>query len=172
MVTRWESQQSWAPTPFSLSVSLSNMYLFGCTAPQLRLMRSSVFIVCEIFSCSVWTLSCGMWDLVPQPGIKPRPPALGAWTLVHWTTGEVLKILHVTNKREHTLPSVLSNCILLVKLHMARLPSPKSENRCQLSISYWTSILIEGIALSNLTCMLPAVRTEAGRPGWAHTCVV
>ena len=55
---------------------------------------------------------------------------------------------------------------------MARLPSPKSENRCQLSISYWTSILTEGIALSNLTYVLPAVRTEAGRPGWVHTCVV
>ena len=31
----------------------------------------------EIFSCSMQTLSCGMWDLVPWPGIKPRPPALG-----------------------------------------------------------------------------------------------
>ena len=34
-------------------------------------------------------LNCGMWDLVPQPGIKPRPPALGAWSLSHWTTREV-----------------------------------------------------------------------------------
>ena len=24
-------------------------------------------------------LSCGMWDPVPQAGIKPRPPALGMW---------------------------------------------------------------------------------------------
>ena len=32
----------------------------------------------EIFSLffSMQTLSCGMWDLVPRPGIKPRPPAL------------------------------------------------------------------------------------------------
>ena len=22
--------------------------------------------------------SCGMWDLVPEPGIEPTPPALGA----------------------------------------------------------------------------------------------
>ena len=43
----------------------------------------------EIFSCSMQTLSCGMWDLVPWPGIKPRPPALGAWSLSHWTTREV-----------------------------------------------------------------------------------
>ena len=27
-----------------------------------------------------------MRDLVPGPGIEPRPPALGAWSLTHWTT--------------------------------------------------------------------------------------
>ena len=31
----------------------------------------------------------GMWDLSPWPGIKPRPPALGAWGLSHWTTRDV-----------------------------------------------------------------------------------
>ena len=30
-----------------------------------------------------------MWDPVPQSGIKSRPPALGAWSLSHWTTSEV-----------------------------------------------------------------------------------
>ena len=35
-------------------------------------------------------LSWGMWNLVPQPGIKPGPPALGAQSyLSHWTTREV-----------------------------------------------------------------------------------
>ena len=34
-------------------------------------------------------ISCGMWDLGPWPGIKPRPPALGAWSLRHWTTRDV-----------------------------------------------------------------------------------
>ena len=33
--------------------------------------------------------SCGMWDLVPWPGIKPGPPALRIWSLSHWTTREV-----------------------------------------------------------------------------------
>ena len=32
-----------------------------------------------------------MWDLVPQPGIEPGPPALGARSLSHWITKEVLK---------------------------------------------------------------------------------
>ena len=44
---------------------------------------------CGIFSCSMWTLRCGLWDLVPQPGIKLRTPALGTWSLSHWTTSEV-----------------------------------------------------------------------------------
>ena len=40
-------------------------------------------------SCGTQDLSCDMWDLVPWPGMKPRPPALGAWSLSHWTTREV-----------------------------------------------------------------------------------
>ena len=34
----------------------------------------------------------GTWDLiVPQAGIKPGPPALGAQSLNHWTTRAVLR---------------------------------------------------------------------------------
>ena len=35
-------------------------------------------------------LSCGMWDLVPKPGIELRPPALGVGSLSHWTTSREL----------------------------------------------------------------------------------
>ena len=48
--------------------------------------------VCWIFSCGTWTLSCGIWDLGPWPGIEPGPPALGAWSLSHWTTREVPRV--------------------------------------------------------------------------------
>ena len=34
-----------------------------------------------------------MRDLVPRPGIEPRPPALGAWSLNHSTTREVQEII-------------------------------------------------------------------------------
>ena len=34
-------------------------------------------------------MSCGMWDLVPWLGLKPRPPALEAQSLSPWTTREV-----------------------------------------------------------------------------------
>ena len=37
-------------------------------------------------------LSCSMWGLVPQPGIKHGPAALGEWSLSHWITREVLNI--------------------------------------------------------------------------------
>ena len=43
-----------------------------------------------IFSCSLWTLSCGMWDLVPWPKTQPGSPVLEAWSLSHQTTKEVL----------------------------------------------------------------------------------
>ena len=33
--------------------------------------------------------NCNIRDLVPRPGIKPTPPALGIWSLSHWTTREV-----------------------------------------------------------------------------------
>ena len=38
-----------------------------------------------LFGCA-WSLSCSVWDLVPWPRIEPRTPALGAWSLSHWTT--------------------------------------------------------------------------------------
>ena len=37
----------------------------------------------EAFSCGMWTPSHGMWELVPWPGIEPRPPALGARRISH-----------------------------------------------------------------------------------------
>ena len=37
-----------------------------------------------IFSWGMQTLSGSLWNLVPWPGIKPGPPALGVWSLSHW----------------------------------------------------------------------------------------
>ena len=34
-----------------------------------------------------------MWDLVPRSRMEPGPPALGAWSLSHWTTREVPRSL-------------------------------------------------------------------------------
>ena len=59
------------------------VYLCACAT-------SLIFIAaCRIFSYSKQTFSCGMWDLVPWPGIEPRAPALEALCLSLWTTREV-----------------------------------------------------------------------------------
>ena len=50
----------------------------------------SIFMAtCRFFSGRPATLSCLTWDLVPQPGIEPRPPVLGTQSPSHWTTREV-----------------------------------------------------------------------------------
>ena len=42
---------------------------------------------------AVLDLRCGTQDLVPQPGIEPRPPALEVQSLSHWGTREVLELI-------------------------------------------------------------------------------
>ena len=42
-----------------------------------------------------WLCHTACRILVPQPGIKPAPPALEAWSLNHWTTREVSRILPI-----------------------------------------------------------------------------
>ena len=37
--------------------------------------------------------SCGMQDLLPWPGMEPGPRALGAWSLSHWTTRKVPRVI-------------------------------------------------------------------------------
>ena len=48
-----------------------------------------IYLAASGFNCSMQTVRCSMWDLVPWPGIEPRPPALGTWSLSHCTTREV-----------------------------------------------------------------------------------
>ena len=50
-----------------------------------------------------------MWGLVPGPGVEPRPPALGARRLSHWTTREVLKLWKIL--KEMGIPDHLT-CLL------------------------------------------------------------
>ena len=66
-----------------------SIYLFGSARSQVQYARSLIFITARgLFSC-MNTLTCGMWNPVPWPGMEPEPPALGVWSLGHWTTKEV-----------------------------------------------------------------------------------
>ena len=42
--------------------------------------------------CGMGTLSCGVWCLGPQQGMEPGCPALGVWSLSHWTMRDVLRL--------------------------------------------------------------------------------
>ena len=53
-------------------------------------MSSCVGFYILIFFLAALNLSCGTWDFVLQPGIKPTPPALEEQSLNHWTTREFL----------------------------------------------------------------------------------
>ena len=53
-------------------------------APVLYLQQAGSLVV----ACKLSVAAC-MWDLVPRPGIEPKPTALGAWSLLHCTTREV-----------------------------------------------------------------------------------
>ena len=47
-------------------------------------------MVHAFFFFLLWILTAACRILVPGPGIESRPPELGAWSLSHWTTREVL----------------------------------------------------------------------------------
>ena len=44
---------------------------------------------CGIFRCSIQTFSCITWGSSSPTRDRTGPPTLGAWSLGHWTTGEV-----------------------------------------------------------------------------------
>ena len=77
------------------------IYLFVCLfwLLQVLVLACGIFVeTCRIFSCSTQTSSLWpadflvaacMRDLVPRPEIKTRPPALQAWSFIHWTTRKI-----------------------------------------------------------------------------------
>ena len=74
-----------------------------------------IFLVArQTFSSGTPAPSQGMWDLLPCPGIERGPPALGAWSLSHWTTWEVpekyvLHNQHAEFNMQNSLMSTLTS---------------------------------------------------------------
>ena len=58
--------------------------------PEIHLLKflfiDLIYLAAVGLSCGMWTLICSMWDQVPWPGIEPRPTALGAQSLSHWSS--------------------------------------------------------------------------------------
>ena len=60
---------------------------------------------CEILSCGMLTLGCSTWALFPLTGSNLGPlPALGVWSLSHWTTRQVPLISSHESPNAQTLP--------------------------------------------------------------------
>ena len=88
---RWSMGQSWLANFLKkFSTFILKILFIYLTVPSLS-WGMQVFYLC----CGIQTLSFGMWDLVPWPGIEPGPPALGVKSLSHWTTREVPQLLCV-----------------------------------------------------------------------------
>ena len=58
-----------------------------CVGEHLPFCISPWFLSFYLFIWLSWVLVAACRILVPQPGIEPKPPALGAWSLSHWTSG-------------------------------------------------------------------------------------
>ena len=57
----------------------------------MKTVRSHYKIIVFFFFPRLRCVACGI--LVSQPGIEPLPPALGAWSLNHWTVKESPQII-------------------------------------------------------------------------------
>ena len=74
---------------YSCPIFLNLFYLTSCFTDSFFVcLFFNLFwllaVACRIFSCDTWTLSWGMWDLVPWPGIEP---VLQHWELRVLSTG-------------------------------------------------------------------------------------
>ena len=65
-----------------LSVMLLNVFFVCCCCYCSYFLFEKIFIwLCWVLVSPHGIFSCGLWDLVPLPGIEPEPPALRAWSL-------------------------------------------------------------------------------------------
>ena len=78
ILAEWGSFRS-----FHLAISIISFYLL-----REGILFKKIFIYWVIY-LAVPGLCCGTWDLVPWPWIEPVSPALGVWSLNHWTMREV-----------------------------------------------------------------------------------
>ena len=92
---------------------------------------------------------CGMWDLVPWPGIEPGPPALGVWSLNHRAAREapIKKLL------KHNF---IFNFLAVLGLHCCT----QALSRCGATFSLWRvgSSLQWLLLLRSIACRVRALQ--------------
>ena len=115
-----------SPTPtakgnqlYSESTDLNAFFFFF----SIYLFRLHQVLVAArgIFSCGMrdllvvdadFLVAACMRDLVPQPEIEPGPPALGAWSLTHWTTREVPNTFTETSRPKTPSQKHPGSCLI------------------------------------------------------------
>ena len=102
------------PIPGVALLRLAHLFLVSVAA-------MGQFCFC-FFKKFIWLhpdLSCSMWDLVPWPRIEPMLPALGVWSLNHWTTRKspVLLLLFASPSG---LKEVCDNAALLWEIPLGK----------------------------------------------------
>ena len=81
----FSSRSSWLRNRTGISCIVGRFFTSWATREALLL-----FFTIYLFGSKLWHVrplaaACGI--LVPWPGIEPRPPLLGAWSLTHWPIG-------------------------------------------------------------------------------------
>ena len=84
-----ETKLRWGLSLYILFFFFFNLFIWLCRVLVVAFRHSFSYITCKFLVAACGIFSCGMWDLVPWPGIKPEPPTLGLQSLSHWTTTEV-----------------------------------------------------------------------------------
>ena len=84
----WPPRAPWPEATRVLCLGIVSQLLKKHKLLSFFFQHLFVYLAALGLSGSTWdpdfgirTLSCGVWDLVPQPGIEPGPPASGAWSL-------------------------------------------------------------------------------------------
>ena len=121
---------------------------------------SRFFCCCLILTCFFffWLQLVACRILVPWPEIKSGPPALGAWSLNYWTTGEVLGLPHFNSfyphrlwdqGRGYTIKWVYSNYLGATKLNTRWIHGASgpivSQTLPRLNIYYMTPAIVGGM---------------------------
>ena len=111
--------------------------------------HGTVFLFFRLCIClTALGLSCSVWDLVSQPGIKLQPSALGVWSLSHQATQEVpgkvyVECVIVHKSKQHLLQPLVTSSLWST-------PSQAGE---------WV-LVTPGAEICEDTCTRKAVRTD------------
>ena len=118
-----------------------------------------------------------MWDLVPWPGIEPRLPALGVWSISYWTTREVLLYATLSIVQRIWERWLRMDLRRLIRSNSSgkRRQQPQQNDLVQFSCSVLSnSLQPRGLQYSRLLCPSPMSRACSNScplSRWCHPTI-